>query len=170
MPSTGTPSWNTACGARAVDSSYADMWLPERITPLAPNSRTKASLTSQGWISQYTRASRTRRAMSWVYWAPKSRTRIFWCLLDPVIWRLLHYLDVVHVGLADPRGGDLHELAARAQLLDRGVARIAHARAQAADELLDHPHGAALVGHAAFDAFRDQLVDVHVRVLEVAVR
>jgi len=30
------------------------MWLPDRITPLAPNSRTKGSLTSQGWISQYT--------------------------------------------------------------------------------------------------------------------
>jgi hypothetical protein len=25
------------------------------MTPLAPNSRTKSSLTSQGWISQYTR-------------------------------------------------------------------------------------------------------------------
>src|SRR5258708_7606089 len=132
MPSTGTPSSNTACGARPVDSSYADMWLPERITPLAPNSRTKASETSQGWISQYTFASRTRRAMSCVYWAPKSRIRTFWCLLDPVIRRLLDDLHVVHVRLADSRGGDLDELAAGAQLFDGGVAGIAHARAQAA--------------------------------------
>ena len=28
------------------------MWLPERITPFGAKSRTKASLTSQGWISQ----------------------------------------------------------------------------------------------------------------------
>src|SRR3954470_13165957 len=28
-----------------------------------------------GTISEYTRASRTRRAMSWAYWAPKSTTR-----------------------------------------------------------------------------------------------
>ena len=30
----------------------------------------------KGWISQYTFSSRTRRAMSWVYWEPKSRTTI----------------------------------------------------------------------------------------------
>src|SRR5882672_3568542 len=170
MPSTGTPSWNTACGARPVDSSYADMWLPERITPVAPNARTEASLTSHGWISQYTRASRTRRAMSWVYWAPKSRMRIFWCLLDSVIWRLLHDLHIMHVRLADARGGDLHELAACAQLLDRGVAGIAHACPQAADELLDHPDRAALVGDPPFDPFGDQLVHVHIRILEIPVR
>src|SRR5438445_9524359 len=56
------------------------MWLPERITLLAPNSRTKASLTSWGWISQYTCSSRTRRAMSCVYWAPKSRISILQCM------------------------------------------------------------------------------------------
>src|SRR6266850_756299 len=170
MPSTGTPSWNTACGARPVDSSYADMWLPERTTPVAPNSRTEASLTSHGWISQYTRASRTRRAMSWVYWAPKSRMRIFWCLLDSVIWRLLHDLHIMHVRLADARSGDFHELAACAQLLDRGVAGIAHACPQAADELLDHPDRAALVGDPPFDPFGDQLVHVHIRILEIPVR
>src|SRR5947208_14111751 len=101
------------------------MWLPERITPAGPNSRTKASLTSWGWISQYTLASRTRRAISWVYCAPKSRIRIrswpstgdgcFWrALFDAVIWRFLHDLDVVDMGLAHAGGGDLDELRARA--------------------------------------------------------
>ena len=35
MPSTGTPSSNTACGALSVVSSYTLAWLPERITPLS---------------------------------------------------------------------------------------------------------------------------------------
>src|ERR671935_1430537 len=169
MPRTGTPRSNTALGARAVDSSYADMWLPERMTPAAPNSRTKASETSQGWISQYTLASRTRRAMSWVYWAPKSSMRIFWCLLDSVIGSLLHDLHVVHVRFPDAGGGDLDELRAGAHLVDGGAAGVAHARAQAAGELLDHPHRAAFVRHPALDALGHELVDVHVRVLEIAV-
>src|SRR5512134_1253456 len=76
MPSTGTPSSNTACGALSVASSYADMWLPDRITPFGANARTKSSLTSAGWISQYTLASRTRRAISCVTCEPKSRIRI----------------------------------------------------------------------------------------------
>src|SRR5258708_19810734 len=102
------------------------MWLPERITPLAPNSRTKASETSQGWTSQYTFASRTRRAMSCVYWAPKSRIRTFWCLLDPVIRRLLDDLHVVHVRLADSRGGGLHQLPAGAHPLAVCLSVLAH--------------------------------------------
>src|SRR5919205_3229391 len=122
MPSTGTPRSKTARGARPVDSSYADIWLPDRITPVAPNSRTKPSLTSQGWISQYTFASRTRRAMSWVYWAPKSRMSTFWCLLDSVIWRLLHDLHVMDVGLAHARAGDLDELRLGAHLVHRRAA------------------------------------------------
>src|SRR3954467_13809322 len=137
MPSTGTPSSNTALGARAVDSSYADMWLPERMTPAGPYSRTKPSLTSQGWISQYTFASRTRRAMSWVYWAPKSRMRIRWCdLLDSVISRLLHDRHGRPIRLPQARGGDLHELGLAAHLVDGGAAGVSHACAQAAEQLL----------------------------------
>src|SRR5689334_6264309 len=133
MPSTGTPSSKTALGARAVDSSYADMWLPERMTPAGAYSRTKPSVTSPGSISQYTLASRTRRAMSWVYWAPKSRIRILWWdLLDAVIRRLLDDLHIVDMRLAHARGGDLDELRLRAHLVDRRAAGVAHARAQAA--------------------------------------
>ena len=43
--------------------------------PLGFHLRTSSLVTSQGRISQYTPCSRTRRAMSWVYWAPKSRIR-----------------------------------------------------------------------------------------------
>src|SRR3954465_7349101 len=115
MPSTGTPTSNTAGGALPVDSSYADMWLPERITPTAPKLRTNSSDTSWGWTSQKTFASRTRRAISCVYCAPKSRINIFWWLFDPVIRGLLGDLDVVHVRFAHPGGGNLDKLAARAQ-------------------------------------------------------
>src|SRR4051794_6345973 len=44
---------------------------------IAFGSRASISATGVvcGTISEYTRASRTRRAMSWAYWAPKSTTR-----------------------------------------------------------------------------------------------
>src|SRR5664279_510201 len=80
MPSTGTPSSNTAFGARNSCSSYVDAWLPDRMTAFGAKSRTNASLTSFGWISQKTCASRTRRAMSWVTCEPKSRMRILSCM------------------------------------------------------------------------------------------
>jgi len=49
---------------------------PERMMPLGFQSRIHCTVRVGGWISQYTCASRTRRAMSWVYWEPKSMMRI----------------------------------------------------------------------------------------------
>jgi hypothetical protein len=43
------------------------------------------------------------------------------------------------------------------QLFDGGAAEVAHAGAQAADELVDHGFERAAMGHAAFDAFGDEL-------------
>ena len=43
--------------------------------PLGFHLRTSSLEMSQGRISQYTPSSRTRRAISWVYCAPKSRIR-----------------------------------------------------------------------------------------------
>src|SRR5688572_3764632 len=61
-------------------------WLPERITPLrrpsAAYARIHSSVTSQGWTSERTWASRTRRAMSCVTWEPKSRMRILSCCMS----------------------------------------------------------------------------------------
>src|SRR6185295_189270 len=48
---------------------------------LGANDLMKSSETSFGWISQYTAASRTRRAMSWVTWEPKSRMRTLSCCM-----------------------------------------------------------------------------------------
>src|SRR5579875_465291 len=44
--------------------------------PLGLSAAIFSGARSKGWISQYTLASRTRRAISWVYWLPKSRIRI----------------------------------------------------------------------------------------------
>src|SRR5678815_3448107 len=48
--------------------------------PFGAKSRMNSSLTSFGWISQKTCASRTRRAMSCVTCEPKSRIRILSCM------------------------------------------------------------------------------------------
>src|SRR5687768_4119618 len=86
IPSTGMPNSNTARGARRVSSSHRLAWLPERITPLSlPSlaySRIQSSGMSQGWTSQNTWASRTRRAISWVTCEPKSRMRILSCCMS----------------------------------------------------------------------------------------
>src|SRR3954463_10774154 len=113
------------------------MWLPDRITPVGANSRTKPSETSQGWISQYTCVSRRRRAMSCVYCAPKSRISMReWdaagiapservragtsesTSIDAIVGSFLHDLHVVDVRLAHAGGRDLDELGARGEFLD----------------------------------------------------
>ena len=68
----------------------------ERMMPFAPKPRTKSSETSCGgsrgrpWL-------RTRRAMSCVYCAPKSRIRIFSCIIQPGSSAPPDDLHVVHV-------------------------------------------------------------------------
>ena len=75
MPSTGTPSSNTAAGAAGAAVSVVEAGPPDRMIALGANARIAASSTVHGRISEYTPASRTRRAISWVYWEPKSRIR-----------------------------------------------------------------------------------------------
>src|SRR4051812_23209109 len=116
--------------------------------------------------------------MSWVYCAPKSRMRIRSCRagwlisrsFDSVVRGFFNDLDVVDMRFADAGGSDLDKLGLGAQLVDRGAAGVAHAGAHAAHQLLDDADRAALVGHAAFHALGNQLVDVHLGVLEIAVR
>ena len=66
-------------------------------------------------------------------------------------------------------GRNLDEARLGAHFVDGAAAGIAHARAHAAEQLLDHAQRAALERHAALDAFRHQLVDVHLGILEIAV-
>ena len=70
-------SSNTACGANGACDFVVDSGRTgENDTLRAPKARTSSLLMSHGWISQYTPLSRTRRAISCVYCAPKSRIRI----------------------------------------------------------------------------------------------
>src|SRR5690242_12951843 len=55
-------------------SAYTDEGPPERMIAAGRLASISATGMVDGTISLYTRASRTRRAMSWAYWAPKSTT------------------------------------------------------------------------------------------------
>src|SRR5262245_48624179 len=74
MPSTGTPSPRTAGSRDGAPGSYTEAGPPDRISPPGRRASSSATGVSNGTISEYTWASRTRRAMSCAYWAPKSRT------------------------------------------------------------------------------------------------
>ena len=73
------------------------------------------------------------------------------------------------MGFFHPGRGDLHERGLGAHLGDVVAAGIAHRGSKAADKLMHDTAERAFVGHAAFDAFRDQLLDFFRRVLEVAI-
>src|SRR4051812_12440797 len=92
-----------------------------------------------GRISQYTSSSRSRRAISWVYWLPKSRIRIFsTSSTEAAVMSVLSHPDAL--GLLEDlafrldrgRDDDLRRL----HLAHRGGADGAHARAQRAHEVL----------------------------------
>src|SRR4029434_8373742 len=156
-------------GARGVSPSVTVFGPPDRTIPFGTNARTNASSTSYGWISQYTCGSRRRRAINCVYCAPKSRIRIRECegaaigcgdgdptgLLDAIIRGFLHDLHVVHVRLAHAGRRDLDELGARAHIVDRLAAAVAHRRPQAAHQLVDELGQRPLVRDAALDPLGD---------------
>src|SRR5512144_886180 len=123
--------------------------------------------------------------MSCVYCEPKSRMRIFseWMStgssaggrregarsVRAVVRRFLLDDHVVDVALLEPRRGDPDEPRLHAQLADVPAAEVAHAAAEAADELEDRHLHRALVRHAPLDALGDELVGVGHVGLEVAI-
>src|SRR5580658_10529688 len=192
MPRTGTPSSNTAAGARGGSRSVTDSGPPQRITARGAKARTSASSMSQGRISQYTPNSRTRRAISWVYWAPKSRIRMrcAWmsgCAVGPrlggsgrgtlaigssghpVVGCFLGNGHIVHVTFAHACGRDAHEHRAGAHVRDITAAGIAHGGPQSSGKLVQDGDDAALVRHASLDALGHQLLQLRGRILGVAV-
>src|SRR5437763_7818335 len=74
MPSTGTPSSSSAGSSGGAPSSYTEAGPPDRITPLGRRRSTSSRPTWWGSSSENTPHSRTRRAISWEYCPPKSRT------------------------------------------------------------------------------------------------
>src|SRR5438067_324713 len=118
--------------------------------------------------SEYTRASRTRRAISCEYCPPRSSTSTgrssgsacnWTTSAAAVIRRVLRDRDVVRMRLAQPRTRDAHE-ARLLQRVDRRRAAVAHRLAQAADDLVNDALERSLVGHPALDPLGHELVDV----------
>src|SRR5580693_8018449 len=73
MPRTGTLAVKMAGLAEGAAPSITEAGPPDSTMALGPNCSILAWSTDwKGWISQYTPASRRRRAMSWVTWEPKS--------------------------------------------------------------------------------------------------
>ena len=71
MPRTGTPELTTA-GETAARRSHAPMPARRRGPPPLKDRLERRLGLVEGHDFRITPASRTRRAMSWVYWAPKS--------------------------------------------------------------------------------------------------
>src|SRR5215813_7992884 len=79
MPRIGTPRWYTAASSAGAPSTCTLFGPPLRINPAGRRAATSAAVMVDGTISEYTRSSRTRRAISCAYWAPKSTTRTVSC-------------------------------------------------------------------------------------------
>ena len=75
MPNTGTPAANSAASIDGAPWAYTLLGHPESTTATGSLASISATGIVEATISEYTRASRTRRAISWAYWAPKSTTR-----------------------------------------------------------------------------------------------
>src|SRR5690606_13141351 len=84
--------------------------------------------------------------------------------------RFFRDLHVVDVRFTNTGGRDLYEFGLVAHLFDGSATAVTHGRPYTADQLVDDRDDAALVGHAAFNAFRNQLVDVVAGILEIAIR
>src|SRR5581483_1861560 len=168
MPSVGMPCSKTAGSMRGAPSEYTDAGPPDRINAAGLCLRISSTLARYETSSEYTRASRTRRAISCEYWPPRSTTRTGRSSAASVIGRVLRDRDVVRVRLAQPRAGDPYELRALHRV-DRGRAAVAHRLAEAADDLVQHGADRALVRHARLDALGHELLDVLDVALEVTV-
>src|SRR5438270_2694157 len=177
MPSVGTPSSKMRGSTRGASSAYTDAGPPLKISACGLRARICSTVTSWPTSSEYTRHSRTRRAISCAYCPPRSRTSTGRSsgarsgsgrTLAPIVRRLLRDRHVVRMALTQAGGGDADELRPL-HLLDRRRAAIAHRLAQPTDELVQDPRQRPLVGNAALDALRYELVDVLDVALEVAV-
>src|SRR6266567_3191037 len=174
MPSVGIPSSNRLGSTRGASSAYTDAGPPLRMSACGLRARTCAAVTPWPTSSEYTRHSRTRRAISCAYWPPRSTTNTGRSSAGrsgsgrtsaPIVRCLLRDRHVVRVALPEPRAGNTDELRVL-HLLDRGGAAIAHCLTHSADELMEDRGDRAFVGNAPLDSFRDELLDV----LDVALK
>src|SRR4029079_13948476 len=160
MPSTGTPSSRTFGSIFGASFSYTDAGPPERMMPPRSILFATSSARAGGAISHQAPASRTRRAMSCAYCAPRSTIRMprgaagastMSLVRMEVVRRLLGDRHVVRMALLHPGRGDPQEPRLRPQLLDRHRSAVAHPRADSAGALVHVRREPPLVGHDALD-------------------
>src|SRR4051812_15623656 len=177
MPSVGMPSAKTSGSTCGAPSAYTDAGPPLRISACGLRALTCAAVTPWPTSSEYTRHSRTRRAISCAYWPPRSTTRTGRSSAGrsgsartsaAIVRCLLRDRHVVRMAFAQPRRRDAHE-ARGLQILNLRRAAITHRLAKPADELVQDARDRPLVGNAALDPFRHELLDVLDVALEVAV-
>src|SRR5919201_1106513 len=177
MPSVGMPSSNSPGSTRGAPSAYTDAGPPLRISACGLRARTWSAVTPWPTSSEYTRHSRTRRAISCAYCPPRSRTSTGRSsgarsgsgrTLAPIVRRLLRDRHVVGMALAQAGGSDANDLRPL-HLLDRRRAAVAHRLAQPADELVQDRGQRPLVWDSPLDSLRHELLDVLDVALEVAV-
>src|SRR5581483_6030555 len=181
MPSVGTPSSKRDGSTRGAPSAYTDAGPPERISAAGFRRRSSSAVDRCETSSEYTRASRTRRAISCEYWPPRSTTStgrssgagcsaVTLAVTSgaAVIRCVLGDGDVVRVRLPEAGPGDADE-ARLLHRVDRRRAAVAHRLPQTADELLQHAGERALVRHATLDPLGHELLDVLDVALEVTV-
>src|SRR5688572_12176993 len=172
MPKTGTPVPYTDGSMVGAPSTWTDFGPPLRMIPLGLRASISDTGMVCGTISEYTCASRTRRAISCAYCAPKSTTRTVSndsvMTSYPVVGRFLGDHHVVGMALAQARRRDADEAPVLLQLGDAARPAVAHRLTQATDELMQHVGERALVRHASLDALGHDLAALD-RALEVAV-
>src|SRR5438132_8459769 len=162
---------------RGASSAYTEAGPPERMSACGRRARTCCAVIVCGTSSEYTRASRTRRAINCAYCPPRSTTSTgrssggrsgIGRISAPVIRRLLRDRDVVRVRLTEAGGGDPHELGPF-HVLDRRGAAVAHRLPQPTDQLVEDRLQRPFVGDSPLDSLGDELLDVLDVPLEVPV-
>src|SRR3954471_15496965 len=145
MPSVGMPRSKSAGSMRGAPSAYTDAGPLLRISACGLRARTCSAVTRWPTSSEYTRASRTRRAISCAYCPPRSNTSTGRSsgvrsgsgrISAPIVGSLLRDRDVVRMALAQTGCRDAHELCLL-HLFDCLRAAVAHRLAEAADELVE---------------------------------
>src|SRR5438132_12910127 len=153
---------------RGASSAYTEAGPPERMSACGRRARTCCAVIVCGTSSEYTRASRTRRAINCAYCPPRSTTSTGRSsggrsgsgrTSAPVIRRLFRDRHVVRMRFTQACRCNAHELGAF-HVLDRRRAAVAHRLSKPTDELVENRPERALVGNAPLDAFGDELVDV----------
>lgn len=88
----------------------------------------------------------------------------FHLLFDLVVRTLFCDVNIVGMALFERGLGNFDELAVFGQIGDIVDPKVAHARAETAEELEDHIAGIAPIRNPAFDAFRNQFLVVSLEI------